>query len=138
MKKLIFICLSTLLLTGCLEEKSEFQQAIFEELKADKDIADYSLDPDEMSRCVFDTASAKMPGFFSFEPQRQPIYAGYTKLIKLKTVDNPEATLKELHKIFGPGDAVAKAQRNYSESVFECFQNLVSKTDPGTDIDLGS
>lgn len=129
MKQLLII-IFTLLLTGCFEEKQQFQQAVLTELKADQDIKDYSLDPDEMSQCVFDTASGNMPGVFSFEPQRQPIYAGYTKLIELKTAENPEATLKELQDIFGPGDAVAKAQRNYSESVFQCFQNLVSKTDP--------
>lgn len=138
MKKLVLICLSALLLTGCLEEKGLFQQAVFEELKADKDVIDYSLDVDEMSRCVVDVASKKMPGLFSFEPRRQSIYAGYTKLIQLKKAENPEATLKELRDIFGPDDAVAKAQRNYSESVLDCFQNLVSKTDPGTDIDLRS
>ena len=130
MKKLILISLSVLLLTGCFEEKDKFQQAVFEELKNDKDIKDYALDPDEMSRCVVDIASKYMPGYFSFDPQRQPIYAGYTKLIKLKSAEKPQSNLKELREIFGPGDAVASAQRNYSESVFACFQNLVSKTDP--------
>ena len=136
MKKIILISLSALLLTGCFEEKEQFQLAVFEELKNDQDILDYNLDADEMSHCVVDTVSKKMPGFFTFEPQRQPIYAGYTKLIKLKSADKPQGDLKELREIFGPGDAVAKAQRNYSESVFVCYQNLVSKTDPGTGLNL--
>lgn len=130
MKKLILICLSTALLAGCFEEKEKFQVAVFEELKNDQDIKDYALDPGEMSQCVVDIASKHMPGFFAYDPQREPFYAGYTKLIKLKSAENPKDVLAELREIFGPGDAVTKAQLNYSESVFACFQNLVSKTDP--------
>ena len=138
MKKLIYICLCVFFLTGCFEEKEKFQQAVFEELKNDQDIKDYALNSEEMSQCVVDTASKHMPGFFSYDPKREPFYAGYTKLIKLKSAENPKDILKELREIFGPGDAVAKAQLNYSESVFECFQNLVSKTDPGTGFDIGT
>lgn len=130
MKKLVLIIITTFALTGCFEEKKLFEQAVLKQLQADQDIKDYDLNPQEMMHCTVDTAAKKMPGLFSFDPKRQPIYAGYTKMINLKTADKPEATLKELAEIFGSGKAVAEAQRNYSESVFVCFQNLVSKTDP--------
>lgn len=130
MKKLIITSLCGLLLTGCFEEKSYFQQAVFTQLKNDQDIKDYALDPDEMTQCVVDIVAKRMPGFTSFDPKRQPIYAGYTKLIMLKSANKPLDVLTELREVFGSGVAVAKAQLNYSESVFACFQSLVSKTDP--------
>lgn len=136
MKKIIIIALSGLLLAGCSEHKDLFQQAVKKELSNDKDLKDYELDSDEMSRCVVDTAAEKMPGLFPFDPDRMNAYKGYTKLITLKSAEKPQEVLKELQEIFGPGDAVAKAQRNYSESVFVCFQNLVSKTDPDAQISL--
>lgn len=130
MKQLVLIIISAFLLSGCLEEKQSFEQAVLKQLQADKDMKDYALDSNEMMHCVVDTTSNNMPGFSSFDPQRQPIYSGYAKLINLKSADKPEATLQELKEIFGSSKAIAAAQRNYSESVFECFQSLVSKTDP--------
>jgi hypothetical protein len=131
MKQIVLIIISAFLLSGCFEEKQLFEQAVLKQLQADKDMKDYALDSDEMMNCVVDTTSNDMPGMFSFEPQRQPIYLGYAKLLNLKSANKPEAELQELKEIFGSGKAVAAAQRNYSESVFECFQSLVSKTDPG-------
>ena len=79
---LVFFC--ALLLTGCNDEKNQYQELVFKLMENDQDLLDYSLDPDETTDCVVDTTGKKMPGLFSWDPRRAPIYTAYTDLIKFK------------------------------------------------------
>jgi hypothetical protein len=127
MKKIVLLSISALLLTACSEEKKQFQQAVLQQMQADKDIKDYHLDPETVTRCVVDLTSNHMPGFFSFDPRRKPYYIGYTKMLALQKSTDPKAELQELQTIFGSSKGVADAHQNYSESVMECVQSLVGK-----------
>ena len=128
MKKNILLALSILLLTACAE-KHQYEQTVREQMLADQDIKDYHLDPEEMTQCVVDTSSKKMPGLFAFEPRRKPYYIGYSKMLELKKSEDPKKVLTELSELFGSPQEVAKAHENYAESVFFCIQSLVSETE---------
>lgn len=128
MKKLLLLSISALLLTACSDEKKQFEQAVLQRMQTDKDIKDYHLDPETVSRCVVDLTSRHMPGIFPLDPRRKPVYIGYTKILALEQSKDPKAVLQELQTIFGSGKGVADAHRNYSDSVMECVENLVSKS----------
>ncbi|MDG2364183.1 MAG: hypothetical protein P8L84_00760 [Methylococcaceae bacterium] len=138
---LVFFC--ALLLTGCNDEKNQYQELVFKLMENDQDLLDYSLDPDETTDCVVDTTGKKMPGLFSWDPRRAPIYTAYTDLIKFKlyvselsshTSDkdetDPNKKLGTLRETFGSAQALADAHSNFSESVLACFESLTSKSDP--------
>lgn len=129
MKKLLLIFIPALLLTACFEEKTHFEQAVLHQMQAEQDIKDYNLDPDRMTQCVVETTSNKMPGLFPLDPRRKPFYDGYAKMLELKTSKNPQSVLKELRDLFGSGQAVAKAHANYSDSVINCINSMVSETE---------
>jgi hypothetical protein len=128
MKKLLPLLLSALLLTACSDEKKQFEQTVLERMQTDKDIKDYHLDPETITRCVVDLTSDHMPGIFPFDPRRKSYYIGYSKMLSLEKSEDPKTVLEELQKIFGSSKAVADAHRYYSESVMECVDNLVTKT----------
>jgi hypothetical protein len=128
MKKLMLLSISALLLTACSDEKKQFEQTVLQQMQTDKDIKDYRLDPETVTRCVVDLTSNHMPGVFSFDPRRKPFYIGYSKMLDLKKSADPKALLQELQSIFGSGKGVADAHRNYSENVMECVQSLTGKS----------
>ncbi len=128
MKKNLLLALSVLLLTACAE-KNQYEQTVLEQMQSDQDIKDYHLDPEEMTQCVVDISSKKIPGLFPFEPRRKPYYIGYSKMLELKKSKDPKKVLAELSELFGSPQEVAKAHENYAESVFFCIQSLVSETE---------
>ncbi|BBL60412.1 hypothetical protein [Methylomonas koyamae] len=127
MKKVILVC-SLLLLMGCAE-KDEYQNEILEQMKTEKDIKDYKIAPEEMTKCVVDTSSSNMPGLFLIDPQRRRAYKNYTKMLKLNKSGDPKKTLEELRQDFGDAKTLADAHSNYVESVVDCMSNLVSSTE---------
>jgi hypothetical protein len=129
MKKILLLSISALLLTACSEEKKQFEQAVLQRMQTDKDIKDYRLDPETVTRCVVDLTAHHMPGIFFFDPRRKPFYAGYSKMLALEQSKEPKVVLQELQSVFGSAKGVADAHRHYSESVMECVQSLVSKAE---------
>jgi hypothetical protein len=140
MKKLILVVFSILLI-GCGDEKAQYQEHVFKLMKGDQDLVDYSLDPEEMSRCVVDVSGKKMPGPFSWDPRRASVYKAYTKIVKFKlnignfseqlfTMDEvtPKLTMDSLIREFGSARAMVDAHRNFSESVLTCFESLTFKS----------
>jgi hypothetical protein len=136
MKRLIIVGFSALLLIGCSDEKTQYQEHVFNLMKNDQDLIDYSLDPDEVSRCIVDLTGKKMIGPFSWDPRRAPIYKAYTNMVKLKlnigrfdtqynNEVNPKDTLDRLKLEFGSTKALSDANRNFSKSVLTCFETLV-------------
>ncbi len=128
MKRNLLLVLAALSLTACAE-KNQYEQAVLEQMQTDQDIRDYQLDAEEMTQCVVDLTSKKMPGVFPFEPRRKPYYIGYTKMLTLKQSQDPKKVLAELTELFGSGQELANVHRNYSESVLFCIQSLVSETE---------
>jgi hypothetical protein len=139
MKKLILVVFSILLI-GCGDEKAQYQEHVFNLMKGDQDLVDYSLDPGEMSRCVVDVSGKKMPGPFYWDPRRASVYKAYTKIVKFKlnignfseqlfTMDEvtPKLTMDSLKREFGSAQGMADAHRNFSESVLICFESLTFK-----------
>jgi len=127
MKKVILVC-SLFLLVGCVE-KEEYQNVVLEQMKAEKDIKDYKIAPEEMTKCVVDTSSSNMPGLFFLDPQRRQAYKNYTKMLELNKSSDPKKTLEELRQDFGDAKKLAEAHSNYVESVVDCMSNLVSSTE---------
>ena len=138
---LVFFC--ALLLTGCTDEKNQYQEHVLKLMKTDQDLIDYKLDPEEITSCVVDMSGKNMIGFVSWDPRRAAIYLAYIRLIQFKlnlttlsnqaeksTQTNPQNELNELREIFGSAQALADAHRNFSDSVLGCFESLTSKTDP--------
>jgi len=127
MKKLIVIGL-ILLLSGCAEKK-EYEQAVLEQMETDKDIKDYNITPETMTKCVVETTANNMPGLFPFDPARLTAYKNYTKMLKLNNTSDPKKTLEELRVDFGSPKDLAEAHANYTENVVNCMSGLVTGTE---------
>ncbi len=128
MKKLTLICLSALMMAGCAD-KNEYSEAVLQQMKADKDIKDYKIDPEYMTDCVVDLTSKNMPGMFPFDPDRLMAYRNYAKMLTLHNSKDPNKTLDELRKSFGSPQALADAHRNYAESMMNCMSAIVMESE---------
>lgn len=120
---LIVVC--TLFLIGCAE-KAEFEQVVLEQMKKDKDIIDYKINPENMVECVTSTMAKGMPGVFAIDPERRVAYTNYTKMLKMNESADPKKTMEELRELFGSAKGLADAHANYGESVVECMSGLVT------------
>ncbi|NBV75310.1 MAG: hypothetical protein EBR59_04950 [Methylococcaceae bacterium] len=112
-------------LTGCAE-KQEFEQVVLEKMKIEKDIKDYKIDPEEMTKCVTSKTAMKMDGIFPGDPRRMQAYKNYIKMITLTESSDPKKTLDELRTDFGSPKGLADAHANYAESIVECLSGLVT------------
>lgn len=132
MNKLVLIIAVTLVVSGCAE-KEEYQNAILEQMKVDKDIKDYGIEPDTMTNCVVGKTSSNMPGLPFLDPERREAYKNYTKMLDLNKSKEPQKTLAELRQSFGEPKKLADAHANYLESVVECMSELVTNTEVKVD-----
>lgn len=124
MKKLIAIGVLTIA-AGC-SEREAYEAVVLEQMKQDKDIKDYGIEPETMTKCVVETSSNGMPGLFLPDPSRRTAYKNYAKMLDLHKSTDPEKTLKELRELFGTPKELADAHSNYVESVVECMSGLVT------------
>jgi hypothetical protein len=131
MKKLLLISLSTLLLSACAD-KNQYEQAVLEQMQKEKDIKDYKITPEYMTKCVVDTTSQNMPGIFAFDPKRLMAYRNYTKMLTLTNSSDPKKTLEELRTDFGSAKDLAEAHTNYTESLMECYSEDISESEEAT------
>lgn len=120
--------MSTILLSGCAD-KQQYEQAVLEQMQSEKDIKDYNIDPQNMTDCVVDLTSKKMPGLFPFDPTRLMSFRNYAKMLNLTKSEDPKKTLEELRASFGSPKALAKAHANYTESMMNCMSSIVMKTE---------
>ncbi|WP_445372262.1 hypothetical protein ACH518_06235 [Methylomonas sp. HW2-6] len=127
MKKVMLVCV-IFLLVGCAE-KEEYQNVVLEQMKGDKDINDYKIAPEKMTKCVVQTSSSNMPGLFFLDPLRRQAYKNYTKMLQLNKASDPKKSLDELRHEFGDAKKLSEAHSNYVESVVDCMSNLVSSTE---------
>ena len=128
MKKLILLCLSTILLSGCAD-KQQYEQAILEQLQSEKDIKDYNIDPQHMTDCIVDLTSKKMPGLFPFDPVRLTAFRNYAQMLNLTKSEDPKKTLEELRTSFGSPKALTEAHANYTESMMNCYSSIIMETE---------
>jgi hypothetical protein len=128
MMKKILVIASLILLVGC-EEKKEYEQAVLEQMKNEKDIKDYNIDPQIMTQCVVTTSSEHMPGFIFFDPKRRQAYKDYSTMMNLAKTEDPKKSLEDLRQAFGSAKGLADAHSNYTESVVECLSGLVTGTE---------
>jgi len=124
------ILLLPFFVTACAE-KTEYEQAVLEQMKKDQDIKDYKIEPERMVECVVVTSSKDMPGLVPIDPERRQAYANYAKMLQLTDSDDPKKTLDELREAFGSPKALADAHANYAESVVECMSGLVTSEEEG-------
>ncbi len=125
MKKIIVLGFTAALLSGCAD-KQQYEAAVLEQVKEDKDLADYKVDNDSMVECVVDLSSKKMPGSFPFDPARLMAYRNYAKMLNLTKSEDPMKTLQELRTDFGSPLALAEARSNFSNSIMECMASILS------------
>lgn len=130
MKKTIIISLM-IIISGC-SEKQEYEQIVLEQMKIEKDINDYKIDPAVMTKCVVETTAEKMPGIMPLDPYRRDTYRKYSKMLLLSSSNDPKKTLEELRVEFGSAKKLADAHANYTESVVSCMSDLVSRTESST------
>lgn len=128
MKKIVIIAIAASSLTAC-SEKAQYEEAVLEEMRQEKDVADYHVSAETMARCVVDLSSHHMPGIIEFDPKRLEAYRSYTKMLTLTHSENPEQVLTELRTAFGSPKALADAHSNYTESVMNCFASLIMTTE---------
>lgn len=128
MKKIALFGVSAILLAGCAD-KTQYEQAVLEQMKAEKDIKDYNIDPQHMTECVVDLTSKNMPGVFPLDPNRLTAYRNYTKMLTLTQSDDPKKTLDELRTSFGSPKALADAHTNYTESMMNCLSAIIMESE---------
>ncbi|WP_446808852.1 hypothetical protein ACH50O_16495 [Methylomonas sp. 2BW1-5-20] len=129
MNKVLLIVVM-LVLNGCAE-KEEYENVILAQMKQDKDIKDYGIEPEIMTKCVIDKSSNNMPGLFLIDPERRQAYKNYTKMLDLNKSTDPQKTLNDLRASFGDPKKLAEAHSNYVESVVECMSGLVTGGEEG-------
>ncbi len=129
MKKLLLICTVTIFLTACADKKN-YEAAVLTQMQAEKDLKDYKIDPEQMTECVVDLSSKKMPGVFGFDPNRLEAYQKYTKMILMDTVEDKQKMLNDLREIFGSPQELANAHSNYTISVMDCIAAIIKKSEP--------
>ncbi|MGR9044702.1 MAG: hypothetical protein ACU83N_05360, partial [Gammaproteobacteria bacterium] len=105
MKKTVFLIMAAFILPGCAE-KSQYEQAVLEQIQQDQDIKDYKLPEEEMTQCVVDLSSGKMPGAFPYDPKRLEAYRNYSKMLRMPKAEHPEQVLAELRNDFGSPKAL--------------------------------
>ena len=129
MKKILLICTISLFLTACAD-KENYEAAVLVEMKAEKDLEDYKLDPEQMTECVVDLSSKGMPGVFIFDPDRLTAYQKYTKMISMRTIEDKQKMIEELRLLFGSPKELAAAHSNYTISVMDCLAAIIKKSEP--------
>lgn len=129
MKKFMLVAMSALLLSACAE-KSDYEAAVLEEMKKEQDVKDYHIDPETMAKCVVDTTTENMPGFFELDPYRRATYKNYTKMLTMMKSADPKKTMDELRKDFGSPKALADAHSNYTESMMNCYSAITAQNEP--------
>lgn len=133
MKRFVLVLLLGIAMTGC-DEKLQYEQAVMEQMKMDKDIKDYGIDPAEMTECVVSKSSHAMPGFAPFDPIRKQAYVNYQKMLELNRSSDPKKTLDELREAFGSAKGLADAHGYYSEAVMECMSGIITGKEKGQDV----
>jgi hypothetical protein len=128
MNKLLVISVSALLLSACADKK-QYEQAVLEDMKKEKDIQDYKIDPEYMAKCVVDTTANNMPGLFEFDPKRMTAYRNYAKMLTLSKSDDPKKTMEDLRKEFGGPKEFSDAHSNYTESYMACYTAVLAETE---------
>lgn len=126
MKKILIITLFISLVGGCAE-RNEYKEVVLQQLKNDKDVSDYKIDPKTMADCVVDLSSKNMPGLFPLDPDRMAAYQNYAHMLTLMDADDPKKTLEELRAKFGSGKELAEAKGNYTQSYMDCIAALVNR-----------
>lgn len=124
MKKIILIGIATIFLTAC-DEKQNYEDAVLAQMKTEKDIKDYNITPEHMTKCVVETSTEKMPGLFPLDPVRLTSFKNYTKMLSMNTVEDKQGKLEELRSIFGSPAELAKAHSSYTESVMNCISAIL-------------
>lgn len=128
MNKKLLILLLPLFLVACAD-KEHYEQVVLEEMKKEKDIKDYKIDPTYMAKCVIDTTYQRMPGLFAFDPERMQAYRNYSKMLTVAVAKDPKKTLDELRKEFGSPTELAKAHSVYTESIMDCYTAILHEND---------
>lgn len=128
MKKLLLICLSALLMTGCTEKK-EYEQAVLTQMQTEQDLKDYKIEPEHMTECVVDLSSKSMPGVFPYDPVKLTAYKNYSQMLSMSTTADKEKKLDELRSLFGSPKELAQAHANYTESVMNCLSSIIMESE---------
>jgi hypothetical protein len=128
MKKILLLCSIVIFLSGCTD-KQQYEQAVLEQMKNEKDVEDYHIDPQYMTECIVDLSSEKMPGMFAYDPYRLKAYRNYAKMLNVTKTEDPKKTLEELRQDFGSPKKLAEAHANYTESVMNCFAAIIMETE---------
>jgi hypothetical protein len=129
MKKTLPLLFIALLLSSCAE-KDQFEASVLKQMQADKDLKDYSLDPEDMTSCIMDLTAKKMPGLFPYDPRRKAYYTGLSKLISVMESENPQKTLQEGQEAFPSKKDAMRAMMNYTEAEMDCIASLLAKQEP--------
>ncbi len=129
MKKLLLICTVSAFLTACADKES-YETAVLAQMQTEKDLKDYKIDPEQMTECVVDLSSKKMPGVFPFDPNRLEAYQNYTKMVMMDSVKDKQKMLNDLRELFGSPQDLAEAHSNYTMSVMDCIAAIIKKSEP--------
>lgn len=126
MKKYLLIPLCVLLLPACAD-KAQYEQAVLEQMQKEQDVKDYKIDPQDMTDCVVEGTSQKMPGVFALDPTRLTAYRNYAKMLNVTKSKDPKTELSQLRNDFGSPQALTEAHNNYTGAIVECYSIVISK-----------
>ncbi|MCK5871291.1 MAG: hypothetical protein KAG26_00570 [Methylococcales bacterium] len=131
MKKRLSLFLLPFFLGAC-SDQNQYEAAILAEMQQEKDLKDYKIDPQEMTTCVVDLTSKKMPGLFPFDPMRMEAFQNYTAMLTLAQAKDPKKVMLELRTRFGSPKGLQEARINYTENVGNCLASLIMKAETKT------
>ncbi len=126
MKNIIIPFIAILFLAGCEgKEKTELVERLTNKFKADQDLIDYSIDPEEMANCVVGKILTQLPGFPG-SPKRTKYIAAYLKLASVETPMDVKKSLDETTEVFGSMQKAHEAASSITEHNFSCVGDLVN------------
>lgn len=126
MKKLLLSCVYIFLFVACTD-KNQYEQAILTQLKNEQDIKDYAINPEEMTDCIVESTSKKMPGLFPLDPERMMAYRYYTAVLSMSTKKDKKQAFNELRSKLGTPELLRNARSNYTESFMTCINIFVQR-----------
>ena len=132
MKKRLSLFLLPFFLLGACSDQNQYEATILAEMQQEKDLKDYNIDPQEMTTCIVDLTSKKMPGLFPFDPARMEAFQNYTAMLTLSQAEDPKKRMIELRTRFGSPKDLQEARINYTENVGNCLASLIMKTETET------
>jgi hypothetical protein len=127
MKKLLLALLASAALAGCgRQERLSLEEALLEKMRADSELKDYKISPEDMTACVVEEISSNLP-VLAVDVRRGAYFEAYAKFI---SATNPLKAIEEEAQLFGSVAEARKAAMGVTDHIMTCMGRLIDQRQP--------